>query len=64
MNYLGLAKQASDDESTAKFLVNHIKKIHDYANEVGNALESLEISDTLMRKPQMKSSTDQNATIK
>ena len=37
--YIGLAKQASDHNAVAKFLINHICKMHTNGNDVTNALE-------------------------
>lgn len=52
--YLGSAKQASDYETTTEFLINHIKKLYDYGNDIGSALEKLEPLDTVPWKPRMQ----------
>jgi hypothetical protein len=54
--YLGSAKQASDYETTTEFLINHIKKIYDYGNDIGSALETLQPVDTSTWKPSMQQS--------
>jgi hypothetical protein len=48
--YLGSSKQASDYETTTEFLINHIKKLYDYGNDIGTALEKLESVDTVAPK--------------
>ena len=35
--YLGSSKQASDYETTTEYLINHIKKVFDYGNDIGTA---------------------------
>ncbi|KAI2512472.1 hypothetical protein MHU86_203 [Fragilaria crotonensis] len=52
--YLGSSKQASDYETTTEFLINHIKKLYDYGNDIGSALEKLEAIDTTVWKPSMQ----------
>ena len=49
--YLGSSKQASDYETTTEFLINHIKKLNDYGNDIGTALDKLESIDTATWKP-------------
>jgi hypothetical protein len=61
--YLGSAKQASDYETTTEFLINYIKKLYDYGNDIGTALESLEPLDTSAWKPRMEISTDEDETV-
>ena len=51
--YLGSSKQASDYETTTEYLINHIKKVFDYGNDIGTALELLEPMSTLAWKPRM-----------
>ena len=62
--YLGSAKQASDYETTTEFLINYIKKLYDYDNDIGSALETLEPVNTSAWKPAMKFSNDEDATVK
>ena len=57
--YLGSAKQASDYETTTEFLINYIKKLYDYGNDIGSALENLEPVDTAPWKPRMQVSTEE-----
>ncbi len=38
LHYLCLAKQASDYEATTEFLINHVKKVYDYSNDIETAL--------------------------
>ena len=52
--YLGSAKQASDYETTTEFLINHVKKVFDYGNDIGTALELLEPLDVSTWKPSMQ----------
>ena len=34
---VGSVKQASDYETTTEYLINHIKKVFDYGNDIGTA---------------------------
>ena len=53
--YLGSAKQASDYEITTECLINYIKKVFDYGNSIGTALEFLlEPMSTSAWKPSMQ----------
>jgi hypothetical protein len=53
--YLGSSKQASDYETTTEYLINHIKKVFDYGNDIGTALKLLEPINTLAwNKPRMQ----------
>ena len=62
--YLGSAKQASDYETATEFLINHIKKLYDYGNDIGTALENLEAIDTSVWKPRMQVSSDGDEEIR
>ena len=62
--YLGSAKQASDYETTTEFVINYIKKLYDYGNDIGSALETLEPVDTSDWRPTMKFSSDEDETIR
>jgi hypothetical protein len=55
--YLGSAKQASDYETTTKFLINYIIKTFEYRNDIGQALRELEYPDPDSWKPTMQQST-------
>ena len=61
--YLGSSKQASDYETTTEFLINHIKKLYDYGNDIGSALEKLESIDTTAWKPSMQVSGESDEAI-
>jgi len=39
--YVGSTKQASDYETTAEFIINHIKKTFDHGNDITEALRML-----------------------
>ena len=43
--YLGSAKQASNYETTTKFLINYIVKTFEYGNNISQALRELEYPD-------------------
>ncbi|MGL6008684.1 MAG: hypothetical protein ACRC1D_04435, partial [Culicoidibacterales bacterium] len=58
--HLGSAKQASDYESATEFLINYIKKVYDYGNDIGSVLETLEPINTANWKPKMMFSTNEN----
>jgi hypothetical protein len=51
------AKQASDYETTTKFLINYIVKTFEYRNDIGQALRELEYPDPDSWKPTMRQST-------
>jgi hypothetical protein len=55
--YVGSVKQASDYETTAEFIINHIRKTFDYGNDIGAALEELVPQDLSVYKPRMKVSS-------
>ena len=46
-----MAKQASDYETTTEYLINLIKKVFDFGNDIGTALELLEPMSTSAWKP-------------
>ena len=52
--YLGSSKQASDYETTTEYLINHIKKVFDYGNDIGTSLKLLEPINTSAWKPRMQ----------
>ena len=62
--YLGSAKQASDYEATTEFLINHVKKVYDYGNDIGTALENLEPVDLTQWKPKMQVSEESDEEIR
>jgi hypothetical protein len=62
--YLGSAKQASDYETTTKFLINYIKKTFDYGSDsIGQALKELKEVDTNPWKPTLNQSSDTDSAI-
>jgi hypothetical protein len=61
--YLGLAKQASDYETTTHFLTNHINKTYEYGNDIGIALDELEPLNTVQWKPQTMVSAERDSII-
>ncbi|MGL6008756.1 MAG: hypothetical protein ACRC1D_04795, partial [Culicoidibacterales bacterium] len=61
--HLGSAKQASDYETATEFLINYIKKVYDYGNDIGSMLETLEPIDTLSWKPTMRFSQNETESI-
>jgi hypothetical protein len=52
-SYLGSAKQASDYETTTKFLINYTGKTFEYGKDIGHALTELEYPDPDSWKPTM-----------
>ena len=44
--YVGSAKQASDYENTALFVINHTKKDFDRGNDIAEDLQNLEYGNT------------------
>jgi hypothetical protein len=61
--YLGSAKQASDYETTTKFLINYIKKTFNYGSDIGQALKELKEVDTNPWKPTLNQSSDTDAIV-
>lgn len=62
--YVGSAKQASDYEVTANFIINHIKKTYDNGIDIATALDTLTPFDTTQYKPTMQFSTQTDADAK
>ncbi|KAG7371066.1 reverse transcriptase RNA-dependent DNA polymerase [Nitzschia inconspicua] len=52
--YLGSAKQASDYETTARYVINHITKEFDQGQDIGEALEELKEVDQSKWEPKLK----------
>jgi hypothetical protein len=61
---VGSSKQASDFETTSKFLVNYVKKIFDRGNDVAEALRILEPTNTHLWKPALTFSIETDITLK
>ena len=60
--YLGSSKQASDYETTAEYLINHIQETYDYGEDIAESLYSLQDVDLSVHKPklQVSSNKDEN----
>jgi hypothetical protein len=61
---LGSAKQASDFETTADFLINYIQSTYEFGQDIGMALEDLSTFDPDPIKPIMQISTNSDDDIK
>jgi hypothetical protein len=55
--YLRSAKQASNYETTTKFLINYIVETFEYGNDIGQALRELQYRDPDSWRPTMQQST-------
>jgi hypothetical protein len=55
--YVGSAKQASNYESAADFIINHIKKEYDRGRDIAESLRELKKPDTDTWMPKLKGST-------
>lgn len=64
MFYLGSAKQASDFETTAEYLINHIKGTYDYGQDIATALTQETPCDMTAFKPTIKVSRRSDADAK
>jgi hypothetical protein len=62
--YVGSSKQASDCETTAEFVVNHVKKTFDRGKDVSEALRTLVRPDTDAWKMTLKMSVDADTNVK
>jgi hypothetical protein len=62
--YVGSSKQASDFETTSKFLINYVKKTFDRGNDVVEALRRLTPEDTELWKPTLQFSTATDDTTR
>ncbi len=60
---VGSSKQASDHETTAEFVVNHIKKTFDRGNDVSEALRKLVGPDTDTWKPTLQMSLQSETDV-
>jgi hypothetical protein len=61
--YLGSAKQASNYESAADFIFNHIKKEYDRGRDIAESLRELEIPDTDLWMPTLRASSDTDPLV-
>jgi hypothetical protein len=62
--YLGSATQFSDFEITTEFVVNCIKKIFEYGNDIGSALKELRPINTEKWRVSMKFNDSQDALVR
>ncbi|KAG7360091.1 hypothetical protein IV203_035190 [Nitzschia inconspicua] len=62
--YLGSAKQASDYERTADYVINHIAKEFEYGLDIASALKELQPADKTSWEPKLKYSTATDADQK
>jgi hypothetical protein len=62
--YLGSAKPAADFETTTEFLINHIKKMFNFGNDIGTALQTYEEFDINVHKPTLQASKSTDDDIK
>jgi hypothetical protein len=49
--------------TTTEIFVNHIKKLYNYGNDIGSALENLEPPGTTSLKPRMQVSIEEDVAI-
>jgi hypothetical protein len=57
-------KQASNYESAADFIVNHIKKEYDRGRDIAEPLQELKKPDTDTWMPQLKGSTKKDDAVR
>jgi hypothetical protein len=62
--YVGSAKQASNYESAADFIINHIKKEYDRGRDIAESLHELKKPDTDTWMPKLKGSTKKDEEAK
>jgi hypothetical protein len=62
--YIGSAKQASDYEETTSYLINQIRKIYAYGNDIATALDQLQHVDLSSFKPALQSSQSKEEDVK
>jgi hypothetical protein len=58
-----LAKQASNYESSADFIINHIKKEYDRGRDIAESLRELQKPNTDTWMPTLSTSTESHATV-
>jgi hypothetical protein len=61
--YVGSAKQASNYESSADFIINHIKKEYDRGRDIAESLRELQKPNTDTWMPTLRASTETDATV-
>jgi hypothetical protein len=59
--YVGSAKQASDYETSADFVINHIKKEYERGRDIAESLTELKLPDTSKWMPTLRASTNVDA---
>jgi hypothetical protein len=62
--YVGSAKQASNYESGADFIINHIKKEYERGQDIAELLQELKKTDTNTWMPKLKGSTKKDEEAK
>jgi hypothetical protein len=60
--YVGSAKQASNYETAADFIINHIKKEYDRGRDIAESLRELKQPDTDTWMPSLRASTKPDTT--
>ena len=60
--YVGSSKQASDYKITSEFIINYVKMTFERGNDIGEALQKLELENTDLWKPTLRRSTNDNET--
>ena len=60
MFYLGSSKQASDYETTAEYLINHIQETYDYGEDIAESLYTLKDVDLSIHKPELQVSSNKD----
>ena len=58
--YLGSSKHASDYETTAEYLINHIQETYDYGEDIAESLYTLKDVDLSIYKPKMQVSVNKD----
>ena len=58
--YLGSLKHASDYETTAEYLINHIQETYDYGEDIAESLYTLKDVDLSIYKPKMQVSVNKD----
>ena len=61
--YLGSLKQASNYETAADFIINHIKKGYNRGRDIAESLRDLSIPDIDLWMPTLRASNDPDAII-
>ena len=62
--YVGSTQQASDYNITIEFIINHTEKTYDQGNDIGTSLKDVIPMDENKNKPDLKTSTLIDETLK